>query len=132
MEIARCWKEEGVTIPKPYHRNLKFIFAPDKMGVQEISFQQALIFPGGKTDYHKHDRPEWIYVVEGQGKSICDDVEISIEKDVALWVRAEEMHQIINTGDETMKLVTIFIPGYESKGLYETCLKAAEKAQGDT
>jgi mannose-6-phosphate isomerase-like protein (cupin superfamily) len=131
MELVRCWEEEGVTIPEPYHRNLKIFFAPDKLGVREISFQQAIIFPGGKTDYHKHDRPELIYVVEGEGKSVCEGVETSVEKDVVIWVPAGEMHQIINTGDENIKLATVFIPGYEAKELYASRLKAAEEARGD-
>lgn len=66
MEVIRCWEEKGVTISEPYKRHIRVMLAPDKRGVTEISFNQALIYPGSKTDYHIHDRPELIYVVSGR------------------------------------------------------------------
>jgi mannose-6-phosphate isomerase-like protein (cupin superfamily) len=128
MEIVRIWEEEGVTVPKPYNRHLKVLLAPDKKNVHEISFNQALIYPHSKTDYHTHDRPELILIVTGRGISVCDGVETPIEPETALWIRKGEMHQIINTGEDTMKLATVFIPPYTSEELYGTCMKAAEDA----
>lgn len=128
MEIVRIWEEEGVTVPKPYNRHLKVLLAPDKKNVQEISFNQALIYPLSKTDYHTHDRPELILIVAGRGISVCDGVETPIKPETALWIREGEMHQIINTGEETMKLATVFIPPYTSEQLYGTCMKAADDA----
>ena len=130
MEVIRCWEEEGVTIPEPYKRHIKILFAPDKNNVQEISFNHALIYPKSKTDYHKHDRPELITVLSGRGISICNGVETPIELDMALWIRKGEMHQIVNTGEESMKLATVFIPPYTEKQLHQSCLDAAEKAKG--
>ena len=131
MELVRCWEEEGVTIPEPYHRNIKFIFAPDKLGVPELGFQIVTLSPGGRTDYHKHDRPELIYVVDGQGRTVCDGVEHDVETDVVLWVRAEEVHQMINTGEQNMKLATVFVPGYDSNELSTSRLKVAEDARDE-
>ena len=34
---------------------------------------------------------------------VCDGIETSIEPDMAFWVRAGEMHQIINTGRRVYK-----------------------------
>ena len=128
MELVKCWEEEGVTVPEPYHRQLTVLLAPDRKGVEEINFNQAAIFPGGKTDYRKHDRPELIYVVHGSGVAVCDGQETPIKEDTALWVRAEEMHQIRNTSDGELKLATVFVPPYNAETLYCTCLKAAEEA----
>lgn len=125
MEVVRCWEEEGVIIPEPFHRKLKVILAPDKRDVHEASFNQAIIFPEGKTDYHSHDRPELIYVVHGRGVSVCSDVRSPIETDMVLWVRAGEMHQIINTGDDEMKLATVFVPPITAEVLCSTCLDSA-------
>jgi mannose-6-phosphate isomerase-like protein (cupin superfamily) len=127
MKIVKAWEEEGVTIPAPFQRNIKVLFAPDKEGVAELTFSHAIIYPHQQTDYHKHDRPELIYVVTGRGVSICDGVEIPVGADVVMWVEAGEMHQMINKGDETMKLATVFIPGYTAAENYKRCLDAAEK-----
>ncbi|MCJ7738797.1 MAG: cupin domain-containing protein [Anaerolineae bacterium] len=129
MEIARAWEEEGVKIPAPYSRTIKMIFAPDKQNVEEISFSFALIDPGSQTDYHTHDRPEQIYVVSGRGISKCEGEEIEVQGDTVLWVRAGEKHQMRNTGAETLKLATVFVPGYTADFNYSRCLEAAGVAE---
>jgi mannose-6-phosphate isomerase-like protein (cupin superfamily) len=127
MEIVRFWEEEGITIPEPYKRHIKVFLSPDKNNVNEISFHQAIIYPKSKTDYHKHDRPELIIILSGRGISICDEVKTFIEPDMALWVKTGEMHQIINTGEESIKLATVFVPPYTVEQSYKMCLDAAEK-----
>jgi mannose-6-phosphate isomerase-like protein (cupin superfamily) len=129
MKYVKCWEEEGVTIPPPYQRNIKVIFAPDKHGVNELTFSHAILYPGGQTDYHTHDRPELIYIVSGKGKTVCEGEERSVEADVVLWVEAGEKHQMINTGSETLKLATVFIPPYTAAQNYERCLAAAQNAK---
>ena len=127
MIITECWKEEGVTIPAPYARNIKAIFAPDKGNVAELLFTQALIYPKSQTDFHLHDRAELIYVVSGRGVARTGDSETPICTDMAIWAEKDEMHQIINTSNETMKLVTVFVPPYTAKQNYDRCIEAAGK-----
>jgi len=128
MEIVYGWKEKGRTISEPYKRNLKIIFAPDRRNVSEITFSLALVYPRSKTDYHAHDRPELIYIVSGRGLSFCNGEEIEVKPDMVLWVRAGEKHQLINTGDESLKLATVFVPAYTAEELLGTCQKAAQEA----
>lgn len=128
MKYVECWKEAGVTIPSPYERNIKVLFAPDKEGVSELMFTQAIISPHSSTDKHSHDRPELIYIVSGRGKVFGELDERDIQADVVLWVEKDELHQIINTGDETLKLATIFIPPYSAQENYDRCLNAAINA----
>ena len=125
MEIVKAWEEEGVKIPAPYSRTIKMIFSPDMHNVEEISFSFALLDPGSRTDYHAHDRPELIYIVSGRGLSKCEGEEIEVQRDTILWVRAGEKHQLRNTGAETLKLATVFVPGYASDFNYKRCLRAA-------
>ena len=66
MKLVKAWEEEGVKIPEPYARTIKVLLAPDKGGIEELTFSFALIDPDGQTDYHAHDRPELIYVVSGR------------------------------------------------------------------
>jgi mannose-6-phosphate isomerase-like protein (cupin superfamily) len=114
MEIIRSWEEEGITTPSPCKRHIKVVLAKDRRNVSEITFSYVYIEPGNRTDYHDHDRPELIMVLSGQGKSVCDGIEIPIEPDMALWVRAGERHQVVNDGGQTLKLATVFTPAYEA------------------
>jgi len=126
VEIVNAWEEKGVKIPAPYSRTIKVLFAPDKGGVEELTFSFALIDPGGQTDHHAHDRPELIYVVSGRGVVLCEGRSYPVQSDVVLWVRAEEKHQVKNTSAETLKLATVFVPAYTAEANYKRCLDAAK------
>jgi len=131
MKIVQCWEEEGIAIPFPYERQIKVLFAPDKKGVEELTFSQALIPVGSQTDYHTHDRGELIYVVQGEGVIICEGKKVQIKEDVAMWIPKGEKHQIKNTGEGLLKLATVFVPPYTAEENYERCLKAVQlKAEG--
>jgi mannose-6-phosphate isomerase-like protein (cupin superfamily) len=126
LKIAKAWEETGVEIPSPYRRQIKVLFAPDKEGVEELTFSHAILPPNGRTDYHVHDRPELIYVVSGTGVCVHEGEETIVQEDIALWVPKGEHHQLINTGNEPLKLATVFVPAYTANQNYKRCLDAAE------
>jgi mannose-6-phosphate isomerase-like protein (cupin superfamily) len=126
LKIVKAWEEAGVEIPAPYRRRIKVLFAPDKEGVEELTFSHAILPVAGRTDYHVHDRPELIYVVSGSGVCVHDGAETPIQEDVALWVLAGEHHQIVNRGEIPLKLATVFVPAYKATENYKRCLDAAE------
>jgi mannose-6-phosphate isomerase-like protein (cupin superfamily) len=126
LKIVKAWEENGVEIPAPYRRQIKVLFAPDKEGVEELTFSHAILPPNGRTDYHVHDRPELIYVVSGKGICIHEGDETVVQQDTALWVPKGEHHQLINTGEEPLKLATVFVPAYTATQNYKRCLDAAE------
>lgn len=128
MEVIRSWQEDGVTVSAPYARHLKVALAPDRRNVTEITFSYVYINPRSRTDMHVHDRPELIIILAGRGKSTCDGVETELEPDMALWVLKGERHQLTNTGDEAMKLATVFVPAYRAEELLGGILAAAEAA----
>jgi mannose-6-phosphate isomerase-like protein (cupin superfamily) len=129
MKVVKAWEEKGITIQEPYKRTIKTIFSPDEDNgnIEELLFTHAIIHPHSRTDYHDHDRPELIYVVSGRGICICEGKEIPIESDVALWSPAGEKHQIINTEDESLKLATVFVPGFSWKENIKRCEGAVEE-----
>lgn len=129
MKLAKAWEEPGVEIPAPFQRRIKVLLAPDKEGVQEITFSHAILPPSGRTDYHSHDRPELIYVVSGEGICVHEGRETPIVADMVMWVPAGEAHQMVNTGFEPLKLATVFIPAYTAAENYQRCLDAAERAK---
>jgi len=128
MEIVRAWEEKGVKIPEPYSRTVKVLMAPDKGNVEELMFSLAIIDPDSQTDYHAHDRPELIYIVSGRGLCVCEGEAFEVQGDVILWVRAGEKHQVKNTGAETLKLATVFVPAYTAEDAHNRCLDAAKAA----
>ena len=131
MKIVKCWEAEGVTIPEPFSRQIKVIFGPDKNDVPELLFSIAIIPPGSSTDYHDHDRIEMIYVVSGRGVAVNEGVEIPIEADMVMIAEINEMHQIKNTGDESIKLATVFVPPYTGEQNLKRCFdNSAKAAQG--
>lgn len=129
MKTVKAWEEKGVTIQEPYKRTIKTLFSPDedKGGIKELLFTHAIIYPHSQTDYHSHDRPELIYIVYGRGMSLFEGKEIPIEADMALWVLAGEKHQIKNLGDESMKLATVFVPGFSGEDNIKRCEDAVAK-----
>lgn len=129
MKLVRAWEEEGVLIENPYKRRIKVLFAPDKNGVNDLTFSFALIEKDSQTDYHTHDRGELIYIVSGKGVAVCDDKSYEVSPDVVIWVEKGEKHQMINTGDEILKLATVFVPGYMAKDNYARCRNAASGAK---
>jgi len=52
MRVARVEEEAGVTVPAPYERTIKVLFAPDRQGAAELTFSHVTIPPGGGTDSH--------------------------------------------------------------------------------
>ena len=128
MKIVRAWEEQGVRVPAPYSRTIKVLFAPDRRGTEELTFSFALIDPDGQTDSHTHDRPELIYVVSGRGIYISDGESYQVQGEVVIWAEAGERHQMKNTGPETLKLATVFVPPYKAEHLLGNILTAAEAA----
>jgi len=128
LKIVNASEEKGVEIPAPYRRQIKVLFAPDKEGVEELTFSHAILPTGGRTDYHVHDRPELIYVVSGVGICVHEGQETIVRQDVALWVPKGEHHQLINTGDVPLKLATVFVPAYTASQNYKRCQDAAQAA----
>lgn len=130
--VVRAWEEEGFKVPSPYERVIKHIFAPDKRGINELTFSFAIIPPGSKTHNHKHDRGEVIYVVTGRGEVSIDGETYEIEPDVVLWAPKNVMHQVKNPGEESIKLATVFVPAYESRSLKESILQAAKEKSSNS
>jgi len=125
--VVKAWEEKGYDVPDPYRRTIKHIFAPDKGPVEELIFTFAILPPGGKTHYHTHDRGELIYVVTGRGIATIEGEEYELEPEVVFWCPTDVRHGIVNTGDETMKLATVFVPGYRTEELRKSIMDAAAK-----
>lgn len=115
MKIVRSKEETGVKVPPPYEREIKLLLGPDKGDVEEIRANQVILPPGGQTNYHKHDRPELIYILDGAGVCVHDLGETAITKDTLIWAEKEDMHQIKNTSQDMLRMFTAFVPGFRTE-----------------
>lgn len=66
----------------------------------------AEIPPGGHTGAHKHGE-EAIFIVEGSGYSVVDNVRYSWHKHSCMAIPFGSVHQHFNTGTETVRYVAI-------------------------
>lgn len=82
---------------------------------------------GEEIGLEKHDVDQFIYVVDGKGTGTLDGSEEELEKGDAICVPAGTWHNIVNGGDESMKLITVYSPPGHPAGLVEE-KKVAETA----
>lgn len=128
MKIVKAEESKGIRVPAPYERQIKVLMAPDCNGVKEATLSQVILPPGSQTDYHDHDRCEFIYIVSGNAVLEWEEKKFQLTADTAIYISPKEKHKLINVLDEPLKMITFFVPPFESKELYEICLNNAKNA----
>lgn len=115
MLISKIWKIYSSKVDPPFKRGLKVIFSPIDDGTINFTLLVSTIYPGGgKAPLHKHeDSGELICIISGRGKGILGDKKFSIEPDMAFYAPPKIMHQVLNTGDETLKILCFFRQHYQ-------------------
>ncbi|MGI6575325.1 MAG: cupin domain-containing protein [bacterium] len=82
-----------------------------KMGCRNICFGIAEFPPYEKPDAHVHAaEEEIIYILSGKGIMEMDGEIINLLPGVAVYMPPGKEHRVENTGDETLKLITLFSP----------------------
>ena len=87
--------------------------------------------PGEEIGEEVHELAQFIRVEEGKGVAILDGVTTPVEDDFAIIVPAGAMHNIINTGDEPMKLYTLYSPPEHKDGTIHATKADAEADTAD-
>jgi mannose-6-phosphate isomerase-like protein (cupin superfamily) len=75
------------------------------------------IQPKDEIGEEVHDLDQFIRVEDGKGKAILNDVEYEIEDDYAVVIPAGVKHNVVNTGDEPLKLYTVYSPPEHRDGV---------------
>ncbi len=73
-----------------------------------------------------HGQDQFIRVEAGEGTAVLDGVEHPLKDDSATIVPAGAMHNIINSGDEPLKLYSIYAAPHHKDGTVHTTKKEAE------
>jgi len=92
-------------------------------------FSQLVVMsikPGEEIGEEVHETHDQFFRFEkGEGKVIIDDNEYAVEDDFAVIVPAGANHNVINTGDEDLKLYTIYSPAEHREGVVHAAKEAA-------
>jgi len=78
-----------------------------------------------------HDDTDQIFIVaRGRGEAVLDGVAGALEKGTLLLVPAGMRHDIRNTGDKRLRLVTIYSPPHHAAGTVHATREDAMLAEG--
>lgn len=99
---------------KIYHlpgRDWIYLIGPLNSEASKLVFGVATFPPHSEAAPHVHeDEEEIVYILSGRGAVDFGDHREEIEPGSATFIPAGIKHQIISTGDEPLKMVTVFSP----------------------
>lgn len=85
--------------------------------------------PGGEIGEEVHpDNDQVLYLVDGMGKAVIEGQEMPYEKHDMLLINAGTRHNILNTGDEDLKIITTYSPPHHPEGTVHKTKAEAESA----
>ena len=73
-----------------------------------------------------HELDQFIRLEEGKGQAILNDEVYEIEDDWAVVIPAGVKHNIVNTGDEVMKLYSVYSPAEHRDGVVHATKEEAK------
>jgi mannose-6-phosphate isomerase-like protein (cupin superfamily) len=76
-----------------------------------------------------HAVDQVIYVVKGDGVAVIGEANVPFEKGAVICVPAGARHDIVNTGDEPLKLFTVYAPPQHAPGTVHPTKADAEAAE---
>jgi mannose-6-phosphate isomerase-like protein (cupin superfamily) len=77
--------------------------AQRSQGTQQVEAWKQSLAPGAATPPHFHECEEVVYILEGSGAIVLEGKTTSFEADCTLIFPAGQVHQITNTGSETIR-----------------------------
>lgn len=87
--------------------------------------------PGEAIGEEIHEDTDQIFVVaRGRGEAVLDGVAGALDKGTLLLVPAGMRHDIRNTGDKRLRLVTIYSPPHHAPGTVHATREDAMLAEG--
>lgn len=88
---------------------------------------------GGNVGLEEHpETDQFLRIESGKGKAVMGDsaedlsIQEAVEDDSVILVPAGKWHDVINTGDEPLKLYTIYAPVHHAHGIVQATQEDAE------
>ena len=83
------------------------------------------LLPGEEIGEEIHDVDQFLRIEQGTGMAVLDDVPHPIEDGSAIVVPIGTKHNIVNTGKDSMKLYSLYMPPHHKDGtVHETKAQA--------
>lgn len=83
------------------------------------------LLPGEEIGEEIHDVDQFLRIEQGTGIAVLDDVPHPIEDGSAIVVPIGTKHNIVNTGKDSMKLYSLYMPPHHKDGtVHETKAQA--------
>ncbi|HEY5033758.1 MAG TPA: cupin domain-containing protein [Candidatus Dormibacteraeota bacterium] len=111
MEALRI-ELKDVAKENEYFRQVLFTGVHSQLVVMALS-------PGEEIGEEVHEVDQFIYAVKGEGEAVMAGVAMPFVKGEALCVPAGSLHNVRNSGDEPMKLFTVYSPPQHAAGTVE-------------
>lgn len=89
------------------------------------------IEPGDEIGEEEHDADQTTFFVSGEGQAVLDGHRTKCTANHLLIIPKGTKHNIINKGEEPLKLFTIYAPPAEPKGIAFKTKEEAEAAEED-
>lgn len=95
-------------------RDLKLVYPATGLDANTLCMGLVEIDPGHSSPMHKHNCEEVYYVLSGRGVLEIDGEKHPLEAGGASLQRPNLAHRVVNTGDETLRLIVVagimFVP----------------------
>ncbi len=106
----------AVVTDDEFKRTLKVLLSPAVDGaVDSLAVGLTMIPAGSKSDFIAHPEREMFYVLSGEGAVRVGEETRPITAGTAIWVGPDIVHQLINRGSSTLKVLWVLSPpGRES------------------
>lgn len=85
--------------------------------------------PGEEIGAEVHEVDQLLYIVKGEGKTVLDGDGSKIEEGTVVCVPAGVRHNVVNTGDEPLKLFTVYAPAAHKPGTIHETKQDAEASE---
>jgi mannose-6-phosphate isomerase-like protein (cupin superfamily) len=87
------------------------------------------LLPQEEIGEEVHDVDQFLRVEKGSGKAILNDITHDISDGSVIVVPAGTKHNLINSGSDSMKLYTLYMPPHHKDGVVH---KTKAEAEADT
>jgi mannose-6-phosphate isomerase-like protein (cupin superfamily) len=129
MKHVKEHEVEGVRAAPPYARTLKHLVAPWALPAERMWVGMSKVDLGSRSNRHSHDQQEEIfYVVSGRGEIEVGEEKQAVEPGSIVVVPPTLSHSLINTGDETLKVLSVVSPPFEKSDFEQKHKLVAEDA----
>jgi mannose-6-phosphate isomerase-like protein (cupin superfamily) len=113
-----------------------------KEAAKENNFFRKELFTGAKSQLvimsllpdeeigtETHDGDQLLYAVKGQGIAIIDGTREPFEKGAIICIPAGAAHNVVNTGNDPLKLFTVYAPPQHAAGTIHATKRDAAAAE---